>query len=84
MDAQQVRNNGGLLPFRIIEAAASGDIDAINDVLKRYENYIVALSTRRLLDEDGNPYVAVDDEMRRSLETNLIVRILRFDVNRAA
>ena len=35
-----------LLPYHIIAAAASGDVEAINEVLKHYEGYIAALSTR--------------------------------------
>nr|WP_226323072.1 helix-turn-helix domain-containing protein [Streptococcus dysgalactiae] len=33
--------------------AASGDVDAINTILKHYEGYIAALSTRQLYDEWG-------------------------------
>ena len=73
-----------LLPFGIIETAASGDVDAINAVLKHYEGYIIVLSTKRLFDEQGNPYMMVDNEMRRTLETRLIVKIMQFDLNRAA
>ena len=40
-----------LLPYHIIAAAASGDVEAINEVLKHYEGYIAALSTRKLYDE---------------------------------
>jgi hypothetical protein len=76
--------NTRLLPFSVIEAAASGNVDAINTVLKHYERYIIALSTRRLYDEDGNPHYVVDNERRRTLETNLIVRVMQFDVHRAA
>ena len=78
------RSNGGLLPFHIIQTAASGDVGAINQVLKHYEGYIIALSTKRLFDERGRPHMVVDNEMRRTLETNLIVKIMMFDVNRAA
>jgi len=75
---------GNLLPFDVIETAAMGDVEAINAVLKHYEGYIIALSTKRLYDEQGNPYMVVDTEMRRTLETRLIVKIMQFDVNRAA
>ena len=84
MSGNKTRGNGNLLPFHIIEAAASGDVDAINKVLKHYEGYIIALSTRRLFDEDGNQYYVVDEETRRTLETKLITKILQFDVDRAA
>ena len=72
--------NKGLLPFPVIVAATSGDIDAMNKVLKHYEGYILALSTRRLYDEYGNPHLFVDDELRREIETKLITRILTFNV----
>lgn len=82
MNSTQNRKSGnyGLLPFPVIVAATSGDVDAINKVLKHYEGYIIALSTRRLYDEYGNPHLFVDDELRRELETRLIARILTFNV----
>ncbi len=78
------QKRGGLLPFAVIEAAASGDVGAINKVLKHYEGYIIALSTKRLFDEDGNAHYFVDEEMRRTLETKLIVKIMQFDTTIAA
>jgi hypothetical protein len=76
--------NTGLLPFPVIEAAASGDVSAINKVLKHYERYIIALSTRQFYDENGTARLCVDNEVRRALETKLIVKILQFDTRRAA
>ena len=73
-----------LLPFSTIEAAASGNVDAINAVLAHYARYISALSTRTLYDENGLPHLCIDEEMRRRLETKLITRIIGFDVNKAA
>jgi len=84
MNGHKKHKGKPMLPFSIIEAAASGDVGAINQVLRHYEGYIIALSAKRLYDDDGKPYLMVDNEMRRRLETNLIVRILQFDVNRAA
>jgi len=75
----KAKGNPRLLPFPIIETAASGDITAINQVLKHYEGYIIALSTRPLFDEYGRPHFYVDEEMRRTLETKLILKILQFD-----
>lgn len=51
-----------LLPYSIIEAAASGNVDAINAVLKHYERYIAALATRTLYDENGVPHLCLDEE----------------------
>jgi len=68
-----------LIPYPVIVLAAGGDVDAINAVLKHYEGYIAVLSTRQLFDEDGNPYLCVDEGLRRRLETKLITAILTFD-----
>jgi hypothetical protein len=84
MKENRAHRRGQLLPFAVIEAAASGDVSAINAVLKHYEGYIIALSTRRLYDEGGNPHLVIDNETRRTLETKLIVKIMQFDVTRAA
>ena len=73
-----------LLPYHIIAAAASGDVEAINKVLKHYEGYIAALSTRKLYDECGNPHYCVDETLRRRLETKLITKILAFEVAQQA
>ena len=69
-----------LLPYHIIEAAATGDVEAINVVLKHYEGYIAALATRKLYDEYGNPHYCVDETLRRRLETKLITKVLAFNV----
>ena len=68
-----------LLPFPVILAAASGDPDAINHVLKHYEGYIYALSSKQLYDESGHPHLCVDEGLRRRLETKLITKILTFN-----
>jgi len=82
MNKTQSNNTGNthLLPFPVIVAATSGDVEAINTVLKHYEGYIIALSTRRLYDDYGNVHLFLDEELRRTLETKLITKILTFDV----
>ena len=75
-----MQRNNDKSPFPVIAAAANGDVDAINSVLKTYEGYIACLSTRMLYDEYGNSYLVVDDEMRRRLETKLITKILKFKI----
>ncbi len=84
--AQNPNDKSGktLLPYSVIETAASGNVDAINAVLKHYERYIAALATRTLYDENGVPHLCVDEEMRRRLETKLITKILDFKVDKAA
>ena len=61
-------------------AAASGDVEAINRVVKHYEGYIAVLSTIKLYDEDGNCHGCVDETLRRRLETKLITKVLEFKV----
>jgi len=53
MNKTQSNNTGNthLLTFPVIVAATNGDVDAINTVMKHYEGYIIALSTRRLTAE---------------------------------
>ena len=70
-----------LVPYPIIAAAAHGDAEAINTVLKHYERYISTLATKKLFYEYGNSYFCVDDELRRRLETKLITKILTFNVD---
>lgn len=69
-----------LLPFPVIASAADGDADAINLVLKHYAGYIAVLSMRTLYDENGNPHLCIDDELRRRLETKLITNIAKFRI----
>lgn len=74
------QGNSGLLPYPVIVAAVSGNVDAINTVLNHFEGYIAKLSTRTMYDEAGNPHLCVDEELRRRLETKLITKILTFKV----
>lgn len=69
-----------LLAFPVIKAATTGNVDAINAVLKHYEGYIAALSVKKLYDENGDSHLCVDEEMRRRLETKLITKILSFKI----
>ena len=73
------RNN--LLPYPVITAAVQGDPDAVNRVIGHYSGYIAVLSMRRQWNDDGNLRLDVDEEIRRRLETKLIMAILDFDLN---
>ena len=78
-DTTASQNN--LLPYSAIAAAVQGDPDAVNRVISHYSGYIAALSMRRGCNQNGNPCFAVDEEIRRRIETKLIVAILSFDLN---
>ena len=72
------RNENQLLPYETIEAATRGDITAINSVLAHFDGDIATLATRTLYDEHGCPCQYLDPELKRRLETKLIVRVLKF------
>ena len=73
-----------LLPYSTIEAAVSGNVDAINAVLRHYDRYIAALATKTLYDENGTPHLCLDEEKVRRMRTKLITKILGFKLDRTA
>ena len=70
-----------LIPYPVIEAAISGDTDAVNEVIRHYSRYIAALCRRTGYDENGNYCTYIDENLRKKLETKLIIAILGFDLN---
>ena len=74
--------NVSLLPFSTIEAASSGDVDAINAVLRHYERYMAALATRWLYDENGVEHLCIDGEKLCRMRTKLFTKIIEFKVIR--
>ena len=64
------------IPVEVILAAMCGDTYALVTVVAHYQNYIRALATRPLKDEQGNEYLCVDEDMRLRLETKLICSIV--------
>ena len=81
MNSTKIKSTSNdLIPFPVIVSAANGDGDAINFVLRHYAGYIAALSMRTLYDENGNPHLCVDEELRRRLETKLITNLSKFKI----
>jgi len=74
------RRQEDLLPYAVIQAATTGDPDAISAVLRHYSSYITSMSLRKLYDEQGNSYLCVDEAMRHRLEMKLIAGILAFRI----
>jgi len=64
--------------FPLIVSATHGDAVAINTVADYFCDYIRKLSAKRMLDEDGNVFSCIDEDMCRRLETKLITKILSF------
>lgn len=73
-------NKQNVLPFPIIVLAVQGDVMAINQILKHFEHYMIKLSQKTLFDEFGNPYIHVEPEIKRGLETKLIMAVLNFEL----
>ena len=69
-----------LLPFLTIQEAIRGNVDAITSVLRCYQNYIVSLTTSFVEDSTGRLQMVNDEQLKRRLETKLIVGILSFKV----
>lgn len=72
------KNKKTPLPYFVIAAAANGDIEAINMVVKHYEAYITLLSTIFVEGENNETMAVVDDEKKRMLEIHLIAKLLDF------
>ena len=67
-----------LVPYPVIVAATKGDPDAMKIVLQHFSGYIASLSMRKLCDERGNVYFAVDEDIRQRLQERLMKAILTF------
>lgn len=74
------KNMNGLLPASVVEAAADGDMDAINAVLNHFDRYIAVLSAKLIYDWRRILRLTVDEKLRRRSETKLITSILTFKV----
>jgi hypothetical protein len=66
------------LDYDVVLAASLGDEDAMNKVIAYYGGYIATLSTRPVIGEGGNRTMAVDEVIRRQLETKLILAVMKF------
>jgi len=76
-----VRKTKNIIPYDIIASATSGDVIAMNYIVKHFEGYLVQLSQRRLFDDKGNAQMCVDQEIKGRLEMKLMQSILKFDAN---
>lgn len=70
----------GLLPYPIIIAATRADPDAMSAVIRHFSGYIASLCIRKLIDERGNAYYGVDEDIRDRLQAKLMMAVLEFKV----
>lgn len=75
-----MRKRKKMLEYEVIVSASHGDVTAINKILRHYEGYINALASRKVHDDDGRTYIMVDAELKRRLETKLIMKVLEFKI----
>ena len=71
------------LPLSVYVSARAGDPQAVERLLRYYDNYMNCLCTRTLYDEDGYPHLCVDEqkylfrkEMGKILEDCRLVNVL--------
>ena len=69
-----------LVPYPVIVLAVSGNMKAIEMVLKHFEHYIIKMSVRQFYDIKGNIYYHIDEEIRHIIESKLIMKILDFKI----
>ena len=73
VDYQKAHGQAGPL---LGDAAVQGDADAVSRIVDHYSGYIAAYALRTSRDQYGFPRVRVDEDLRRRLETKLILGIL--------
>ena len=61
--------------FQIIEAAISGDAEAINKIVDYFQPFIKSKCRRKFLDDAGQVHYEIDEYMKRRMETKLITKI---------
>lgn len=69
-----------LIPYEVIVAAKGGDIEAMRQILRLYEPYIIRCSQRTFHDEYGNRYQVVDEEIKNRIQAKLIYQLI-YDFN---
>lgn len=65
-----------LIPYEIIVAAKDGDSEAMSQILRHYEPYIIRCSQRTLYDEYGNQYQVVDEEIKNRIQAKLMYQLI--------
>lgn len=75
-----MKNSQKRLSFPVIALAIHGDAIAINQILKHFEQYIIKLSQKTILDDFGNYTLHIEPEIKSILETKLIMAVLKFEI----
>lgn len=65
-----------LIPYGVIVAVKGGDSEAMSQILRHYEPYIIRCSQRTLYDEYGNRYQVVDEEIKNRIQAKLMYQLI--------
>lgn len=65
-----------LIPYGVIVSAKGGDSEAMSQILRHYEPYIIRCSQRTFYDEYGNQYQVVDEGIRNRIQAKLMYQII--------
>lgn len=68
------------IPEEVIVMATEGDEIAIKTILSVYQGYIYKLSQSKEFDSEGNYRIVIDSELKGTLETQLMLAILKFKI----
>ena len=74
---EPIHKGKDLPPVWVIHAASGGDSEAMEQVLRYYDDYMSRLCTRTFCDKDGTSHVCVDTHMKHCLEIRLIWAVMR-------
>ena len=76
------KSSSSLLPFVTIQAAVTGDEEAIRHILVHYDRYLTNLASTEVPDEEGEMQRIVDYDLKERLTAKLMEAILHFDLNK--
>lgn len=65
-----------LIPYGVIVAAKGGDGEAMSQISRHYEPYIIRCSLRTFYDEYGNQYQVVDEGIKNRIQAKLMYQII--------
>ena len=70
------------LPYAIVSQAVQGDPEAMETVLAHFRGFIVFLAKRDFTDENGIVHTFVDEAVCSDLQTFLIEKVMKFDMDK--
>ncbi len=69
-------NRESLVPYKTILEAKRGNPDAMDEILRHYEQYIDYNSYREVYNGSETHYICVDEEIKSRIKAKLIYKII--------